>query len=420
VEAGADQRTDHQRNLVCGLAKDDEMIDVRFVYLTGQKRPVFRNARLAGSWNGWTDTPMTAVVADDGCPAFTATVQFDDGQAGQQVQWGVRLDGPAGANAWGITTEVHDPDSQQRHRELQLPDPGVSHEERYYLTSSRRLGAQKHYANGAAVPGLRFAVWAPNARNVEIVFSTADHGYVAEDGSGIDPTRPSIPLHRTALLRCVDPGQAEGQDSLGSDRQDQFVECHRHSPVGGLFNRQLVVSAPKVLHEGMSGNDDPGAAVLFEAAHRTQPRLQLAVVALHPIVGVPVGTVPGRRQQVLQQGRVHRRLIGGDLGRRDLRRIDRPFEEALGRLHVAPPGDIDVDDLPELVDGPIHVVPLARDLHVRLVHLPAISHAMPARPGGVDQQRREAQHPPVDGDVVDLDATLDEQLFDVAVGQAEA
>jgi len=70
-----------------------------------------------------------------------------------------------------------------------------------------------------------------------------------------------------ALLGCVDPGQSEGQYPLGSDRQDQFVECDRHPPVGGLGNRQLVVSAAKVLHEGVSGDDHPGPAVLFEAAH---------------------------------------------------------------------------------------------------------------------------------------------------------
>jgi 1,4-alpha-glucan branching enzyme len=78
------------------------MIDMRFVYMTGQRRPAFRNARLAGSWNGWADIPMAEIVAEDGCPAFAATVSFDDGQAGKQVSWGVRLDGPAGANAWGI------------------------------------------------------------------------------------------------------------------------------------------------------------------------------------------------------------------------------------------------------------------------------------------------------------------------------
>jgi hypothetical protein len=43
-----------------------------------------------------------------------------------------------------------------------------------------------------------------------------------------------------------------------------------------------------------------------------------------------------------------------------------------------------------------------------------------AGPRGVDQQRRDALHPPVDGDMVDLDTTLGEELLDVAVGQAEA
>ena len=71
-------------------------------------------------------------------------------------------------------------------------------------------------------------------------------------------------------------------------------------------------------------------------AHRAQPCLQPPVVALDPVVGVPVGAVPGRRQQVFQHYRVSRRLIGGGLSRGDLRRTDRPFEEALGRLRVAP------------------------------------------------------------------------------------
>ncbi len=44
---------------------------------------------------------------------------------------------------------------------------------------------------------------------------------------------------------------------------------------------------------------------------------------------------------------------------------------------------------------------------------------MPARPGGVGQQRCEPQHPPVDRDVVDLETALGQYLLDVAVGQAE-
>ena len=46
------------------------MITVRFTYLTGLKRPIFKNARLAGSWNGWAETPMTPIAGDDGYLVF--------------------------------------------------------------------------------------------------------------------------------------------------------------------------------------------------------------------------------------------------------------------------------------------------------------------------------------------------------------
>jgi hypothetical protein len=43
-----------------------------------------------------------------------------------------------------------------------------------------------------------------------------------------------------------------------------------------------------------------------------------------------------------------------------------------------------------------------------------------AEPGGVGQQWREPLHPPVHGDVVDLDAALHRQFLNVAAGQIEA
>ena len=43
---------------------------------------------------------------------------------------------------------------------------------------------------------------------------------------------------------------------------------------------------------------------------------------------------------------------------------------------------------------------------------------MPARSSGVGEEWCEALHPPVDGDVVDLDPALSEERFDVAVGEA--
>jgi hypothetical protein len=62
----------------------------------------------------------------------------------------------------------------------------------------------------------------------------------------------------------------------------------------------------------------------------------------------------------------------------------------------------------------------ADDLHRGLVHLPAHADGVPAWPGSLGQQRRGPLHPPVDGDMVNLDATLDQQLLDVVICEAEA
>jgi hypothetical protein len=81
-------------------------------------------------------------------------------------------------------------------------------------------------------------------------------------------------------------------------------------------------------------------------------------------------------------------------------------EESTGRQRIPQRRDEYVDDLTELVDRSVDVPPPTGNPHVGLVHIPAVADGMAARPSGVGQQRREPQHPPVDRDVVDLDAAL--------------
>src|SRR4030095_6780384 len=49
-----------------------------------------------------------------------------------------------------------------------------------------------------------------------------------------------------------------------------------------------------------------------------------------------------------------------------------------------------------------------------------VTDGVPAWPGGLGEQRREALDPAVDGGVVDFHAALGEELLDVAVRQREA
>lgn len=170
------------------------MITVQFVYVTGIKRSLLHNARLSGTWNNWGDIPMQEITADDGCPAFQVSVNFDDALAGQEIWWGVRMDGPAGVNQWGIVTEDPDPAVIKPECKTKLPAAAGQVIARYYLTLSRFLGAQKFYQGGEEK--LRFAVWSQNAQNVEVVFGTKGSGYIYDNGTGIDPSRPVIPLKK--------------------------------------------------------------------------------------------------------------------------------------------------------------------------------------------------------------------------------
>jgi 1,4-alpha-glucan branching enzyme len=175
---------------------------VHFTYFTGLARDLFRNARLKGSWDAqgnysadWTERSMTEITAPDGCPAFTATVQFADGEVGRRFRWGVTFDGPAGANLWGITTEIGDKDSLERFREFGLQPAGNNPNQHFYFTYCQRLGAGKFFTANSVVADIKFSAWAPNARKMEVVFSDPAHGYVADDDTGIDAAMPVIALH---------------------------------------------------------------------------------------------------------------------------------------------------------------------------------------------------------------------------------
>ncbi|MBF0501877.1 MAG: alpha amylase C-terminal domain-containing protein [Candidatus Riflebacteria bacterium] len=170
-------------------------VSVIFTYHTGLKDVPFSNAQLIGNWNGdgyFTDEEtsyeMIEGVGDDGCPVFQTTVSFDESGIGKEFRWKVLFDAPGGPNAHAIPTEENEMDSDSRHRCFTLSETTRSQD--YYLTYGRRLGANRYWPAGAKQPGIRFSVWAPNARNVDVVLVDEKTGYVSDDGTGVIATFP--------------------------------------------------------------------------------------------------------------------------------------------------------------------------------------------------------------------------------------
>jgi 1,4-alpha-glucan branching enzyme len=175
---------------------------VKFVYDTGIRRRLFHNVRLRGSWDErgkysehWLEHPMTESAGPDGARVFEAEVELDPSEEGKDFRWSVLVDGPLGLDREGIVTEQRGKGHDALHRTFTLTSDGPKIEY-YYLTHVRRLGARKLHGSADTEPSLRFAVWAPHAQAVEVVFADARHGYIADHGSGIDPARPVIVLER--------------------------------------------------------------------------------------------------------------------------------------------------------------------------------------------------------------------------------
>ena len=142
---------------------------------------------------------MQEEIGEDGCPIFKASISLDLADQDRTFKWGVVLDGPQGSNFWGIPTEVQDVNSVERYRQFRL-NPGAARP-RSNATTSLTGAAWEPTNNSpqeAPRPALRFAVWAPNARSVEVVFGRPASGYIADDGTGIDPAQPVVTLSRSA------------------------------------------------------------------------------------------------------------------------------------------------------------------------------------------------------------------------------
>jgi hypothetical protein len=138
------------------------------------------------------------------------------------------------------------------------------------------------------------------------------------------------------------------------------------------------------------------------------------VVAFDTVVRVLGGVVKRGQDETFDRRPSRGCPVGHDFDGFAMR-VECRGEEPSCCSEIASGRDEHVDDMTVLINRSVDVTPFAGDLHVRLVDVPTVTDRVAARARGIREEWREALDPPVDADVVDLDATLTEQ--DVAVGQ---
>jgi hypothetical protein len=176
------------------------------------------------------------------------------------------------------------------------------------------------------------------------------------------------------------------------------------------INPEFIVAAPNVLHQRVTAKDHPCGVVAFESTHRSEAGFEPpAMVGFDPIVRVLLGVVERGRHELLNDREQGPGPVGHDLSRFVVV-AERSGEEPSRGPGVSPCRDVDVDDLAVLVDRPVDVAPPASDLHIGLIDVPPVADRVLARSGRIGQQWCEALHPPVYGDVIDLDPALAEEF----------
>ncbi len=138
---------------------------------------------------------------------------------------------------------------------------------------------------------------------------------------------------------------------------------------------------------------DARPAESFETMHRPEPGLPPAVMGFEGVVRVLLHHVVGGGPQLIQHSWVARCFIGAHLGR-SRAVVEGAGDEPAGARQIPLLRCQHVDDLAELVDGPVQIDPPPGDLDLGLIHKPAVSRRVTARPRGVDEQGGEPLYPP--------------------------
>jgi hypothetical protein len=90
------------------------------------------------------------------------------------------------------------------------------------------------------------------------------------------------------------------------DGHRELVEGCMDAVAGGDIDGEFIMTAAKILDEGVTGGQNPRGPVALQAAHRPQPGLQPPVISLNRIIRVPLNCMQCRGDQLVEDPRIGR------------------------------------------------------------------------------------------------------------------
>ena len=171
-------------------------VRVLFRYCPGLLANPFRNVRLCGSWDAsgraatqWSNRRCEPTLDDDGRSAFTL----------KSTSTKLRS-APCSTGGCSSTGSSAKTSGELQRRSMTRPPRRASDPSRWRRRTQRLSHRQRPTTSLNAVgwafgsepntAGIRFSLWAPNARSVDLVFVDPAHGYIADNGVGAVQSSP--------------------------------------------------------------------------------------------------------------------------------------------------------------------------------------------------------------------------------------
>jgi hypothetical protein len=188
-----------------------------------------------------------------------------------------------------------------------------------------------------------------------------------------------------------------------------------------LEDGEQVPSRSEVLGDRTIGGEEP--LRMSWGLEALQAPLALAgglMGVLRAVIEIAVLAMFRPRQDVPLRGPIPLQLVCDDDPRDILAALEQLAEELLSRVFIPPTLDQDIQDMTVLIHGPPQIVPLAIDREEHLVQVPCVTRSWAPATQLICILLPKFPAPLSDGFIRHTDPPCKQELFHVAVAQAEA